>query len=210
MTPFFLIMEAVDGAPGQAAGIVADVPVIALFDEMDELGAFCDLRSMKEKDIRDISESYTLCTAGDGSFLFEIRRVRLLIGMVHRVQDFGRVGEVPTLNEFNGDRNAFRTALRVAPNRADVRKIKQDQSDTVSKAADQGKFKDERKWPKREPAFVNYLSIIPGVNGVPLSYVLWELEVAGVDTVYNSFNECAIACAPLTGLTSQADARKVH
>ena len=28
-------MEAVNGAPGQAAGIAAEVPVIALFNEMD-------------------------------------------------------------------------------------------------------------------------------------------------------------------------------
>jgi hypothetical protein len=53
-----------------------------------------------------------------------------------------------------------------------VWKIKQDQSDTVSKAADPGKFKDERKWPEWEPFFVNYLSTIHGVSGVPLSYVV--------------------------------------
>jgi hypothetical protein len=97
-----------------------------------------------------------------------------------------------------------------ASNRADVRKIEKDQSDTVSKAADPGKFKDERKWPEWEPAFVNYLSTIPGVNGVPLSYVVREKEDPDLSGVFDSFNERAIACSPLVGAVFQADARKVH
>jgi hypothetical protein len=37
----------------------------------------------------------------------------------------------------------------------------------LMKAADPGKFKDKQKWSEWEKAFVNYLSVIPGVNGVP-------------------------------------------
>ena len=54
--------------------------------------------------------------------------------------------------------------------------MEDDQVDTISKAADPGKFKDERKWPDWEPAFVNYLSTIPGSYHVPLSYVIQEQE----------------------------------
>ena len=105
----------------------------------------------------------------------------------------------------------FRAALDTAYARAEVRKVEKDQSDTVSKAADPGKFKDERKWPEWEPAFVNYLSTIPGVNGVPLSYVVRERESPEPGFEYgSSFNEKAVACAPLNGPTFQADARKVH
>ncbi len=50
---------------------------------------------------------------------------------------------------------AFRSALDVAFYRAAVRRIKKEQSDTVSKATDPGKFKDERNWPEWEPAFAN-------------------------------------------------------
>jgi hypothetical protein len=39
--------------------------------------------------------------------------------------------------------------------------------DTNTKAADPGKFKDERKWPEWSKAFVNLLSVIPGVTGIP-------------------------------------------
>ena len=172
--------------------------------------SFDDLRTMKEKDIRDLAESYGRRTQGDGRFIFGVRRIRYLIGMIHWVQDFSRIGEVASLEGFDDDPEAFREALGVASERAEVRKIEKDQSDTVSKAADPGKFKDERKWPEWEPAFMNYLSTIPGVSGVPLSYVVRERDVAEADAQYESFNERAIACAPLIGATFQADARKVH
>ena len=51
---------------------------------------------------------------------------------------------------------------------------------------------------------------IPGVSGVPLSYVVREQEEADALATYESFNERAIACAPLIGAVFQADARKVH
>jgi hypothetical protein len=64
---------------------------------------FSDLKSLKEKDIPDLSESFTKRTVGDGRFLFGIRRTRLLVGTVHWwVQDFGRVGEIPHLGNHFG------------------------------------------------------------------------------------------------------------
>ena len=171
--------------------------------------SFDDLVTMKEKDIRDLAESYSRRTIADGRAIFGIRRIRLLIGLIHWVQDFGRVGQVPSIE---GIANAveFRSVLDIAYYRADVPKVEKDQADTVSKAADPGKLKDERKWPESEPAFINYLSTIPGVNGVPLSYVVREKEQPEPDAEYGSFNEQAIACAPLQGPTFQADGRKVH
>ena len=81
---------------------------------------FSDLKSLKEKDIREIAESFTKRTIGDGRFLFGIRRTRLLIGMVHWVQDFARVGETPSMNNYLGHPGLFRDALTVASDRADV------------------------------------------------------------------------------------------
>ena len=170
---------------------------------------FIDLNGMKEKDIRDLADSYTRRTVADGRAIFGLKRTRYLIGLVHWVQDFARVGETPSLDGIE-DAASFRAVLDIASYRADVRKVEKEQSDTVSKAADPGKFKNERKWPEWEPAFVNYLSTLPGVNGVPLSYVVREKEVPDPGTEYNSFNEQAVACAPLTGPTFQADSRKAH
>ena len=83
--------------------------------------------------------------------------------------------------------------------------------DRISKAADPGIFKDEKKWPDWEPAFVNYLSTIPGVRGVPLSYVVRENEAPGHETdIGNDFTARSIACAPLNDSSFRADAKKVH
>ncbi|KAI2496695.1 hypothetical protein MHU86_17791 [Fragilaria crotonensis] len=164
------------------------------------LTTFVDLESMKEKDIRDLAESYGRRTINDGRFIFGVRRIKRLIGLIHWVQDFGRVSEEPSLDTFladGGDAALFCRALDEAFQRADVRKVEKEQSDTVSKAADPGKFKDEKKWPEWEPAFVNYLSTIQGVNGVPLSYVVREQEEVDRNGTFESFNERTIACSPL-------------
>ena len=70
--------------------------------------------------------------------------------------------------------NDFKQALSTAAQRASLRKVDTDQVDTISMVADLGKLKAERKWPEWYPAFVNYLSTIPGVYGVPLSYIVRE------------------------------------
>ena len=74
------------------------------------------------------------------------------------------------------DSDEFHQVIKVSIQRAALRKVEDDQVDTISKAADPGKFKDERKWPDWEPAFINYLSMIPGSYHVPLSYVVREEE----------------------------------
>jgi hypothetical protein len=53
------------------------------------------------------------------------------------------------------------------------------------------------------------LSTLLGVNGVPLLYVIREKEEAEPEG-HNTFVQKGIACAPLTGLHFEADARKVH
>ena len=86
---------------------------------------FDNLKSMKEKDICNLADLYTRLTIGDGRFMFCVRRIRHLIGIVHWVQDFGRrVSGTPSLAEFGDDAGAFRAALDVAFNRAEVCKTK--------------------------------------------------------------------------------------
>ncbi len=166
------------------------------------------------KDICDLAESYGRRTINDGRFIFGVRRIKRLIGLVPWVQDFGWVSEEANLDAFlenGGDAALFCSPLDEAFQRADVRKVEKAQNDTVSKAADPGKFKDKKKWPQWEPAFVNYLPTIQGVNGLPpLSYVVREQEEVDRTGTFESFNERTIACSPLKGPIFQADAGKVH
>ena len=85
--------------------------------------------------------------------------------------------------------------------RALLRKNDSDQVDTISKAADPGKFKDKKKWPDWEPALVNYLSTIRGVKGIPLSYVVRANQDPDQDPDHETdfegdFVASSIACAP--------------
>jgi len=91
-----------------------------------------------------------------------------------------------------------------------VQKLDIDLVNTNTKAADPEKFKDERKWPKWEKAFVNYLSVIPGVNGVLLSYIIRDAAEPENGAEYETFNEKMIARAPHTGQYCLADSRRVH
>ena len=47
-----------------------------------------------------------------------------------------------------------------------------EQTDTMPKEASPGSLETENKWPEWEPAFINYLSTLDGVDGIPLSYVV--------------------------------------
>ena len=109
------------------------------------------------------------------------------------------------------DANEFREIIDISIQRAALRKVEDDQVDMISKAADPGKFNDERKWPDWEPAFVNYLSTIPGSYHVPLPYVVREQEDPDHDRDFgDDFVSEMIACAPLHGAHFRADSRRVH
>ena len=141
---------------------------------------------------------------------FSMRCTKWLIAMMHWVQDFSCCSRQPTIDDFV-TADDFKQAMSTAAQCASLRKVDTDQVDSISKAADLGKLKDERKWPEWYPAFVNYLSTIPVVYGVPLSYVVCKNEAPdhACDFV-GHFMEEIIACAPLVGPKFRVDAHKVH
>lgn len=94
---------------------------------------------------------------------------------------------------------------------AALRKVEADQADTISKAADMGKFKAKGTWPKWEVSFKNYLSSILGVNSMKLSCVVWyQADPDRTSDFQGDFIEKIIACAPLISAHFQAHTRKVH
>ena len=181
----------------------------AIIDEgcFDRLTDFYDIN---ETDIRDMAESFSKRSPAANRIIFGMRRIKWLISMMHWTQDHQQCSEDPDLNDI-ANADEFKQALLVSAQRASLRKTDAEQVDTISKAADPGKFKDEKKWPDWEPAFLNYLSTIPGVRGVPLSYVVRENEAPDHETDFgNDFTAHSIACAPLNNSSFRADARKVH
>ena len=130
--------------------------------------------------------------------------------MMYWVQDFSRCSKQPTIDDIitaNDVKQAFSTTAQ----RASLRKVDTDQVDTISKAADPRKLKDGRKWPEWYPEFVNYLSTIPRVYGILLSYIIRDNDDPDhVRDFAGDFTEEIIACAPLNDPKFRADARKVH
>ena len=157
-----------------------------------------------------MADGYEKHTQAQGCIPFRLQRMKLLIGVMHWVQDQDRCyRNASTGNIANA--NKFREVIDISIHRTALRKAEDDQVDTISKASDPGKFKDERKWPNWEPAFANYLSTIPGSYHVPLSYVIREQEDPDHDHDFgDDFVSEMIACARLHGAHFRADSRCVH
>ena len=157
-----------------------------------------------------MADGYEKRTQAQGRIPFGLQCIKLLIGVMHWVQNQDCCYRNASTGNI-ADANKFREIIDISIQWAALRKVEDDQVDTISKAADPGKFKDERKWPDWEPAFVNYLSTIPGSYHVRLSYVVQEQEDPDHDRDFgDDFVSEMIACAPLHGAHFRADSRRVH
>jgi hypothetical protein len=168
------------------------------------LSDYEDFRHLVDKDIRDLAEEFAKKTVANGRIVFNLGRTKKLIGLMHWIQDCFRTDDDPSTVVFNEQE------LLDAQSRAQVRKSDLGIVDTNAKAADPGKFKDERKWHEWELAFQNYLSVIPGVNGIPLAYVIRAEVVPPYEEEYVNHSERMINRAPHTGPFYIADSRRVH
>ena len=66
---------------------------------------------------------------------------------------------------------------------------------------------DTRRWLEWEKAFTNNLAVIPGVSGIPLSYVIREEGTPEEEREYASYNEMIVR-APRNGQFYLADTRR--
>jgi hypothetical protein len=168
------------------------------------LAQFDDFRYLNEKDIRDMADEFGKRTVANGRIVFGLGRTKKLVGAMHWVQDCYRSNDLPEQVPF--DEQALYGALSLSQ----VRKSDVELVATNAKAVDPGKFKDERKWPEWEKAFTNYLAVIPGVTGIPLSYVVRESAIPEDGREYSTSTERMIARASLQGQFYEADSRRVH
>jgi hypothetical protein len=172
----------------------------------ESIADYADLSSMSVKEVSDMARDYGR-RSGAQRIAFGTRRTRYLKSTVNWAQDCYRCSTMPDIEDLvQAD---FLAVLNTAAERDQIRTAYADQSDKISKEASPGKLVDERKWPEWESAFVNYLSTIPGSDGVPLSYVVREIA-APTPTGHADFTEKCIACAPQTGSHWDADKRSVH
>ena len=169
----------------------------------DALRDYKDLENLTEKEIDTLSDSFQKKMSTDGKMTFGSRRTRYLKAASHWTRDFARISKVPTIIGLN--KSKMLEALNVALDREKVRKNLMSTSELNAKAASPGPLDSEKKWLEWEPKFVNYLSTMFGINGVPLSYVIRENDVPDHDGEHADFMQESIACAPLEGTPYEAD-----
>ena len=134
-----------------------------------EIAEIKDMVDLTEKVITELQELYAKRTQNAGQMYFGLQRTKQLKATLHWVQDFARVSQVPTLKGLTQE--SFKAAISKAAQRADIRKKE-------AKEASPGKLKDDKKWQEWITGFVNMLSTLLGVSGVPLLYVIREKEEA--------------------------------
>ena len=174
----------------------------------DAFTTYADVQAMNKKDVTELSASFSRRTTTNGKIDFGIRRTKKLMQLLHWVQDAARTSYAPSITGYT--QASLLRAFSIAGERADVRKQLRDKSDVKAKEASPGALVSENKWTDWEPKFINYLSTMIGMNGIPLSYVIRDNDSPDRTSTFPDFSEECIACAPLTGVGFQADDKTVH
>ena len=164
---------------------------------------------MNFDNIDTMAKYYVNWTLILGKLNFGIRRIKKLKVLLHWVQYFRRISELPSVEGITGD--DFLMQFDRALERTKVRKHYCDDSDKKSKEASPDPLKSEREWIDWEAKFANYWLGLVGVNGVPLSYVIRENDNLPTDgQQYASFVYKTVYCAPLSGLYYNVNKQTVH
>ena len=169
---------------------------------------YTEIKSLGEKDVTEISDSFTKRTPAAHRVVSGKRRIKKLKSLVHWSKDFCRINATPSIDGL--DQGQFLTDLDIAARREEIRKVQISNSESVMKQASPGTLETEGQWNDWEPAFENYLNAAYGTNGVPLAYVIRKQEVPDPTATYNDFTERCIACAALNGPAYDADKTQVR
>eukprot|EP00978_Attheya_sp_CCMP212_P037579 scaffold178764_cov38-Attheya_sp.AAC.1 len=88
-------------------------------------------------------------------------------------------------------------------------KFTRDQT-TMADAAKPTKLEDPMKWSDWYPTLKNYLRLIPGRDGVPLSYVVICSNDQADPAIHADFIDDYVSMAPLIGVAYTIDSAQVH
>ena len=167
-------------------------------------GSFDELKNTTEEEFQQSVDALAKRPTAATRIIIPIGLTRKLKSLIFWIQDYYRCGMQPLIEELSNE------ALDEAREREKDRKIERSQLESTTKTLVPDKFKTDRQWDKWHKSLRTYLAALPGSNGVPLIYVIRQQENPPNGQIYVSYNKKAIACAPLTGIAFQNDARKVH
>ena len=167
-------------------------------------GSFDEVKTMSEEDFHQSLETLSKRPTAVTRVIVPIGLSRKLKSLILWIQDYFRCGLRPQINELSDE------ALDEALERAQDRKVERSQLETITKTLVPEKFQYDKNWDKWHKSLRTYLAALPGSNGVPLIYVIRANEDPPNGQTFTTYNEKAIAYAPLNGIAFQNDARKVH
>ena len=99
------------------------------------------MNGLTERDISYLEKSYAKRPGKTGGIFFVLQRTKKIKSLMHWVQDFTRVDEVPTFKDM--DKESFTRAIAVAAQRALIREKESKDASAVSAEASPGKLKNE-------------------------------------------------------------------
>ena len=183
------------------------------FDEAErnalepELTDLDSVKGMSYKDMRDLRAGFASWTAAEGRMHFNM--TRRLQHLIDWLLDMDRSNTPIDMTAF-ANAAEFIEQLHESRDRAVVRASDEDTMEARAKEASPGKLTGELAWDKWEALIENMLSILIGVRGVPLLYVIREVETPPDEEEYDTFTARCVARCSLVGPQFEADARKVH
>ena len=111
---------------------------------IDAFAAYDDLLSLKEKDITELREAFSLRTTANGKVNFSVRYTKKLKCLVRWAQDFLRIAERPYIDRLNEP--LLLAELMVAGERVEVHRCLKNQRDVKAKESTPGPVVSENKW----------------------------------------------------------------
>ena len=196
-----LILCGVSQRPGlSAVGLRSDANRMA--EEIFH-NQFESCKDMSYKDITDDFETYAALSEKNG-------KIKLPVGTKKKIRAFLQWVK----DEYHYGRNPEETAFPVADTEALIRRSKTfalfvSKSENLSKAAEPEKLKITTEWNDWKPTFENYLRLIPGRDGTPLSYIIRTNDQPD-PTPHNEFLDEYVKMAPLTGEAFGIDSFEVR
>ena len=98
---------------------------------------------MKEKDVTELSTSFSRRTAANSKIYFGIRCTKKLMHLLHWVHDATRCSYISSLDRYT--KYSFLDTLKIAGDRADVRSQIKENVDVKAKEASSGPLISESK-----------------------------------------------------------------
>lgn len=176
-------------------------------DLLPEPEKLMNLVDETEDGIKEACVSYSK-RPGNQRFNVAHATIKKLIGLMYWVQDRARLEEDATFgHQFT--RADFLDEVKEATLRAKCRKEQKKIGSNLVATDFTTKLKSRQQWERWSLELKTTLSAIIGAKGIPLTYVTRDEAAPDLDD-HDSWEEKAIAGAPLEGLEYQQDRSTVH